>query len=69
MDLFDPKPELNKYHGKPYPAGDLETHFDKQKGNVLGSPFKFQKHGASGMERSANVIRTTAGRTYLLPVR
>ena len=50
MDLFDPKPELQKWHGKPYPGGELETHFDKQKGNVLGSPFKFNKHGQSGME-------------------
>jgi hypothetical protein len=50
MDLFDPKPVLNKYHGQPYPAGELETHFDKQKGNVLGSPFKFDRHGTSGME-------------------
>lgn len=50
MDLFDPKPELQKWHGKPYPAGDLETHFDKQKGNVLGSPYKFRKWGESGME-------------------
>lgn len=50
MDLFDPKPQLNKYHGQPYPAGDLETHFDKQKGNVLGSPFKFERRGGSGME-------------------
>src|SRR5262245_46107280 len=43
MDLFDPKPALNKYHGQPYPGGNVEAHFDKQKGNVLGSPFKFQK--------------------------
>jgi hypothetical protein len=50
MDLFDPKPALTKYHGQPYPGGDLETHFDKQKGNVLGSPFKFERHGACGME-------------------
>src|SRR5205814_970075 len=50
MDLFDPKPALNKYHGQPYPGGELEIHFDKQKGNVLGSPFKFERHGASGME-------------------
>ncbi|MFO1000069.1 MAG: DUF1501 domain-containing protein [Planctomycetaceae bacterium] len=50
MDLFDPKAELQKWHGKPYPAGDLETHFDKQKGNVLGSPYKFRKCGQSGME-------------------
>ncbi|MFM7159706.1 MAG: DUF1501 domain-containing protein, partial [Planctomycetaceae bacterium] len=33
MDLFDPKPALNKYHGQPYPAGEVEAHFDKQKGN------------------------------------
>lgn len=50
MDLFDPKPELTKWHGKPYPGGNLEVHFDKQMGNVLGSPFAFQKHGQCGME-------------------
>src|SRR5712671_2509736 len=26
VDLFDPKPELTKRHGQPYP-GELETHF------------------------------------------
>jgi hypothetical protein len=52
MDLFDPKPELQKHHGKPYPGGDLEVHFDKQKGNVLGSPYKFRKYGRVGMELS-----------------
>ncbi|MSR56715.1 MAG: DUF1501 domain-containing protein [Planctomycetaceae bacterium] len=50
MDLFDPKPELTKWHGKPYPGGDLEVHFDKQKGNVLGSPYKFIQSGQCGME-------------------
>src|SRR5262249_46191596 len=49
MDLFDPKPELTKWHGKPHP-GKLEVHFDKQAGNLLGSPFKFRKHGQSGIE-------------------
>lgn len=52
MDLFDPKPELTKWHGKPYPGGNLEIHFDKQAGNVLGSPFKFEKYGQCGMEMS-----------------
>ncbi len=51
MDLFDPKPELGKHNGKPYP-GKLETHFHTQVGNLLASPFKFQKHGQSGMELS-----------------
>ena len=50
MDLFDPKPELTKWHGKPYPGGSLEVHFDKQMGNVLGSPFGFRQHGQCGME-------------------
>lgn len=50
VDLFDPKPELQKWHGKPYPGGEIEVHFDKQKGNVLGSPFSFAKHGECGME-------------------
>jgi hypothetical protein len=50
MDLFDPKPALQKYSGQPYPGGDLEVHFDKQKGNVLGSPFQFAQHGESGIE-------------------
>jgi Protein of unknown function (DUF1501) len=50
MDLFDPKPELTKWHGKSYPGGSLEIHFDKQAGNVLGSPYRFQRTGQCGME-------------------
>lgn len=49
MDLFDPKPALQKFHGKPYPAGQLETHFDKQVGNVLGSPYAFRANGECGL--------------------
>ena len=65
MDLFDPKPALEKYHGKSYPGGSLEVHFDKQKGNVLGSPFKFAKHGAAGSSfasccRTRRVSSTTS---------
>lgn len=52
MDLFDPKPLLQKHHGQPYPGGPLEIHFDKQKGNVLGSPFQFRRYGQCGMEMS-----------------
>ena len=37
MDLFDPKPELTKRHGKPHPD-KLETHFHTQTGNLLASP-------------------------------
>src|SRR5437588_2961097 len=51
VDLFDHKPELTKRHGQVY-SGDLEVHFHTQVGKVLGSPFKFRKHGGSGMELS-----------------
>jgi hypothetical protein len=59
MDLFDPKPALTKWHGKPHP-GHLEIHFDKQKGNVLASPFSFAKRGRSGIELS-ELLPQTAG--------
>jgi hypothetical protein len=49
MDLFDPKPELTKQHGKPY-SGHLEVHFHTQVGKVLGSPYKFHRCGRSGLE-------------------
>jgi hypothetical protein len=49
MDLFDPKPTLEKLHGKPYfdkIAGEVE--FIKDAGAILRSPFKFKRHGQSG---------------------
>jgi hypothetical protein len=49
MDLFDPKPELNRHHGKPYP-GKVEAHFHKQVQNLLQSPFRSRPHGDCGME-------------------
>ena len=52
MDLFDYKPALNKYSGKPYPGGELEVHFDKQAGNVLGAPYEFSPRGQCGMHLS-----------------
>jgi len=52
MDLFDEKPALNRWNGKPFPGGDLEIHFDKQAGNVLGAPYAFRPCGQSGMELS-----------------
>lgn len=52
MDLFDRKPELSKWDGKDYPGKDLEVHFAKQAGKLLGSPYQFGKHGQCGMELS-----------------
>jgi hypothetical protein len=51
VDLFDPKPELTRRHGQPYP-GNLEVHFHTQVGKLLASPFQFTKCGRSGVELS-----------------
>ncbi|MBI2684739.1 MAG: DUF1501 domain-containing protein [Acidobacteria bacterium] len=51
VDTFDPKPMLQKYHGKPMPAGpNLKT--ERKTGNLLGSPFQFNRCGKSGIEVS-----------------
>jgi hypothetical protein len=50
VDTFDPKPMLDKYHGKPMPSGNLKT--ERKTGNLLRSPFEFKKHGESGIEIS-----------------
>jgi hypothetical protein len=49
VDTFDPKPELTKWHGKPLPL-DLKT--ERKTGAAFASPFKFQRHGQSGIEVS-----------------
>jgi hypothetical protein len=53
VDLFDPKPALQKYAGTP-PSRDIvsEIEFADQVGSVLPSPFKFSKYGKCGMELS-----------------
>ncbi len=58
MDLFDPKPLLNKFNGKPY-EGELEVHFHTQSGKVLGTPYQFAKRGRSGMELSELLPHTS----------
>lgn len=50
IDTFDPKPLLAKYAGNPLPSGNLTT--ERKTGAALPSPFKFQKHGQSGIEVS-----------------
>ncbi|MGE0608486.1 MAG: DUF1501 domain-containing protein [Pirellulales bacterium] len=49
MDLFDPKPELDRLHGQSYfdkIAGEVE--FVSAAGAMMRSPYKFAQHGASG---------------------
>ena len=53
MDLFDPKSELDRNHGKSYfdkIAGEIEN--VQEAGALIRSPFKFPKHGECGMEIS-----------------
>jgi len=49
-DLFDPKPDLNKFAGQRPPAADLRT--ERPTGALMAVPFKFSKHGRSGLEIS-----------------
>jgi hypothetical protein len=50
IDTFDPKPALEKYHGK---LLSQELKGDKRVGGVgYASPFKFKKHGQSGLDVS-----------------
>src|SRR5262245_52652207 len=53
VDLFDPKPALQKYAGSA-PSRDIvsEIEFADQIGSVLPSPFQFSRHGKCGMELS-----------------
>ncbi len=55
IDLFDPKPELQRQHGKSLPPSltkDLNLAFVKPTATVLASPRQFKPHGQSGTEFS-----------------
>ncbi len=49
-DFFDPKPALNKYQGQR--PGEVDLRTERKTGGLLGSPYKFGRHGASGLEIS-----------------
>ncbi len=61
VDTFDPKVMLEKFHGKladeamkdyQKAAGDVASGMGRLSGKLQRSPFKFSKHGQSGMEIS-----------------
>ncbi|MDB6052932.1 MAG: hypothetical protein JWN25_455 [Verrucomicrobiales bacterium] len=55
LDLFDYKPELLKFDGKPVPAEVVKGQkyaFIKPDAALFASKFKFEKHGQSGAEIS-----------------
>ncbi len=56
MDLFDPKPELNRLDGQPLPESMLENvrfaFIKKESARLMGTPRKFVRYGQCGMEMS-----------------
>src|SRR5579871_1196126 len=57
MDTFDPKPALEKYHGKTMNTvlanvGEVKTFGGGNNAPLMRSPYKFQKYGRSGIEIS-----------------
>src|SRR5258708_12583925 len=56
VDSFDPKPMLDKYHGKPLPAANLRT--ERKTGAAMRSPFQFARYGQSGIEVSELFAKT-----------
>ena len=51
VDLFDPKPRLDRDNGKPLPF-EMPKLVRTKTGNLLRSPFKFAPRGQSGIEIS-----------------
>ena len=56
VDLLDPKPLLEKYDGKEPPKEVADD--EKLTGNLLKSPYRFHKHGESGLEFSETLPHT-----------
>jgi hypothetical protein len=57
IDTFDPKPTLKKFAGQPMPVRVERTQFNNN-GNVFPSPFKFIRHGQSGIPVSSIFPKT-----------
>ena len=63
MDLFDPKPGLQKWHGQALPPSmtkDLKLAFIKPSAAVLASPREFKPYGQSGTQLSDYIPHTAS---------
>src|SRR5205809_471363 len=49
LDTFDPKPLLDRDHGKPLPFKRPLTFAEGAIGSLLKSPWQFRRHGQSGL--------------------
>lgn len=54
LELFDPKPELQRLHGQPLPSsfGAVMTRRGVEKNRLLGTRRTFRRHGQAGIEMS-----------------
>lgn len=61
MDLFDPKPELNRLDGQPFPGNveEIGNSSSTDIGVMMGGQFPFARHGESGLWM-ADVLPHTA---------
>ena len=50
--LLDPKPELTRFDGQPFPGSLKYDNAAQASSKVLGSPWKFARHGQCGTEVS-----------------
>ncbi|MGE3779488.1 MAG: DUF1501 domain-containing protein, partial [Pirellulaceae bacterium] len=60
VDLFDPKPMLQKYDGQPFPGEIKYDNAAQASAKVLGCPWKFAPHGACGTEISELLPHTAS---------
>src|SRR5437660_1087131 len=67
VDTFDPKPLLDRYHGRPLPRTNLRT--ERKTGAAMRSPFAFHRFGRSGLEISELFARTAAHADDLCVIR
>jgi hypothetical protein len=60
MDLFDPKPELNKRDGQPMPKYFTDLVAISQHGGLMGTPHKFAPAAKCGVEYSEIIPHTAS---------
>lgn len=53
VDLWEHKPELSKWHGKPLPGEEGFSSFQGKNGNLMESPWEFVPAGESGKKISS----------------
>ncbi|MFO0953332.1 MAG: DUF1501 domain-containing protein [Isosphaeraceae bacterium] len=70
LDLFDPKPELSRRNGQNF-SGDIKyDNAGQASAKLLGSPWKFHRHGGCGMDLSELLpgLGEVAGRRHARPL-